>query len=247
MHLAPSSLPASRTAFFLDFDGTLADIVTDPALASVDQRTLAALGSLQRAASGAVAVVSGRGMDQLDRMLRPLRLPLAGVHGLERRTAEGETLEVAVDGAAQQRLEQAVRSFAERHDGLLAEPKRGSVALHFRNRPELETDCLALAERVARDQPGVRLLHGKMVVEMKLAARTKGDAIADFMAETPFSGRRPFFAGDDVTDEAGFAVVNAMGGLSLKVGPGESCATHRIADTTSFRAWLATLAEGMAD
>ncbi|MBE0694422.1 MAG: trehalose-phosphatase [Aquamicrobium sp.] len=237
-------LPPSRTAFFLDFDGTLAQIVADPDRAAVGAETLAVLRRLEEVAGGAVAVVSGRSIAQLDRMLHPLRLPAAGVHGLERRDAAGTLLQTPVDADAQQRLAAAVSAFVEGRPGLLAEVKPGSVALHYRKRPELEADSLAFAIDLARGDGRIRLVEGKKVIEMKLAARTKGDAIADFMAEAPFSGRLPFFAGDDVTDEAGFALVNGMGGVSLKVGPGETHARYRVADTAAFAACLARLAAG---
>lgn len=235
-------LAPARTAFFLDFDGTLARIVSDPAQAAVAAPTLAALRRLHEAAGGAVAIVSGRIIAQLDAMLHPLRLPVAGVHGLERRNAAGAVFTTPFDAPAQHRITSALRRFVSERPGLLAEVKSGSVALHYRRRPELEADCRAFAAAAARAEPRVRIVEGKMVVELKLSARTKGDAIADFMAEPPFRGRRPFFAGDDATDEAGFAVVNAMDGVSLKVGPGETRARHRVEGIDAFIAWLERLA-----
>jgi len=240
--MLPDDLPPAQTAYFLDFDGTLAGIVPDPAQASVEPQTLAALDRLAALAGGAVAVVSGRSIAELDRMLDPLRLPLAGVHGLERRTADGTFMRTGIDAGAERRLVAAVGTFAGSRPGLLAEVKPGSVALHYRRRPELEAGCLAFATDLALADPRIRLVTGKKVVEMKLSARTKGDAIADFMAEAPFRGRRPFFAGDDTTDEAGFALVNATGGVSLKVGPGPTRARHRVEDRAAFAAFLNALA-----
>lgn len=237
-----TALTPSRTAFFLDFDGTLAPIAADPESVRVAPQTLAALGGLYRAAGGALAIVSGRSIDQLDRMLHPLRLPAAGVHGLERRGASGRRVRAPVDAEAERGLALLVGTFVEEKPGLLAEVKPGSVALHYRKRPEMGPDCLAFAAHLARDDRRIRLVEGKMVIEMKLFARDKGDAIADFMAEAPFSGRLPFFAGDDVTDEAGFERVNAMGGVSLKIGPGRTAARHRVPDGAAFAAWLERLA-----
>src|SRR5690606_22247844 len=231
-------------AFFLDFDGTLARIVPDPERASVVPQTMATLRRLRQAAGGAVAIVSGRSIAQLDRMLHPLRLPAAGVHGLERRNAAGAVFATPFDATAQRQLATAVGAFVGGRPGLLAEVKPGSVALHYRKRPEMEAASLAFAIDLARGDGRIRLVEGKKGIEMKLAARTQGDAIADFMAEAPFSGRLPFFAGDDVTDEAGFALVNGMGGVSLKVGPGETHARYRVADTAAFAACLARLAAG---
>ena len=238
----PHGLAPARTAFFLDFDGTLARIVPDPAQAAVGPEVLAALRQLAQAAGGAVAVVSGRSIAQLDRKLHPLRLPAAGVHGLERRDAGGRVSKTPFDAALHHRLAAAVGAFVGGRPGLLAEVKPGSVALHYRKRPEMAADCMGFATAQARADPRIRIVPGKMVVEMKLGPRTKGDAIADFMAEAPFSGRLPFFAGDDVTDEAGFVLVNGMGGVSLKVGPGETQARHRVDDIAAF----ADLLQGLA-
>lgn len=238
-----ASLSPSATAFFLDFDGTLAPIVTDPADARIAAHMHAALARLEHAAGGALAIVSGRSIAQLDRLLHPLRLPAAGVHGLERRDAAASLTRFPVDPASEFRIARLAGRFVKGRPGLLAEVKPGSVALHYRKRPELEADCLAFARETAREDSNIRVVEGRKVVEMKLSARSKGDAIADFMSEPPFRGRRPFFAGDDATDEAGFAIVNEMGGVSLKVGPGRTAARYRIADETAFAAWLAALNE----
>lgn len=242
-HLPP--LDVTRTAFFLDFDGTLAEIVDDPALAEIKPRTLAAVEKLAAAAGNAVAVVSGRSVAQLDRFLHPLRLPLAGVHGMERRMPDGRLMTTAVDEDAQDALQARVAAFAEANPGLLAEPKPGSVALHYRNRPDLGSTCGDLAEGLARADPRIRVVPGKMVFEMKLGTLTKADAIAAFMQEPPFRGRLPFFAGDDMTDEAGFELVNALDGISLKIGPGDTAARYRIADTATFARRLEALATGL--
>jgi trehalose 6-phosphate phosphatase len=231
-----------ETAFFFDFDGTLAHIVDDPERVVIVPSTLAAVDALRRRSAGAVAIVSGRSMAQLDRMLQPMLLPLAGVHGLERRTHAGRTLAVVIDAAAQDRLAAEIEAFVAARPGLLAERKPGSLALHFRQRPELQDACWTLAQSLAEADPGLRIVPGKMVIEMMLAKRTKGAAIADFMAEPPFEGRRPYFAGDDVTDETGFDVVNRMGGISVKVGPGDTCAHYRIPDVDAFARHLHELA-----
>lgn len=242
--LPAGGLDVATTAFFLDFDGTLAEIVANPDLAAVKSGTLADLGRLQALAGGAVAVVSGRSIAQLDGLLRPLRLPVAGVHGLERRDADGDLHSVPIDADRHRRLAGLVDAFVADRPGLVAETKPGSVALHYRQRPDLQSECLALAESLARTGGPIRLLRGKMVVEMTLAARTKGDAILAFMRERPFEGRRPWFAGDDVTDEAGFAAVNAMNGISVKVGRGPTYANHRVADVASIARHLKALSAG---
>lgn len=236
----------ASTAFFFDFDGTLAAIVDDPSAVTVDQQVIEALKAIRAAAAGAVAIVSGRSIRQLDDMLRPLRLPAAGVHGLERRRADGSVSRVQVDADAMMRVRTRAEALVRRYPGLLAEEKPGSVALHYRRRPELAAACLDLAEDLAADDGRVRVLRGKMVVEIKLADRTKADAIAEFMDEPPFAGRTPLFAGDDVTDEDGFAAVERLHGISIKIGSEETRAAHRVPDIARFHDWLVRLAAASA-
>lgn len=232
-------LPPRDTAFFLDFDGTLAELVSQPDRAAIHPEALAILQELQSAADGAIAVVSGRSIEQLDQMLFPLRLPLAGVHGAERRDASGRVRRVRYNAESEGRITASIADFVNARPGLLMEKKPGAVALHYRQRPELEAESRDFADALARQDPLVQLIGGKKVMEFKLSSRTKGDAIREFMAEAPFAGRRAFFAGDDATDEAGFAVVNGMGGISMKIGPGASAARHRKKNIPAFLDWLA--------
>lgn len=225
---APPVLSPTGTAFFLDLDGTLAEIVADPLEARVAPETLEALARLQEATQGALAVVSGRSLVQLETMLHPLHLPLAGVHGFERRESDGYVRRAEVDSDLLADLVTDVVDFTSRQRGVLAEAKSGSVALHYRKRPELETTCRAFAATLANRDRRIRLMPGKMVIELTLGSLTKGDAIAEFMTLRPFAGRVPLFIGDDVTDEAGFDVVNSMLGVSVKVGPGLTHANYRL-------------------
>jgi trehalose 6-phosphate phosphatase len=236
------SLPPSRTAFFLDFDGTLAEIVDDPLAVSIGDDVLEALARLSAASDGALAVVSGREIATLDGFLSPLRLPLGGAHGTERRDARGKIHRVEVDDRAIDRLAMELDRFAAVENGLLVERKRTSVALHYRRRPDLEERCRHLARSLVSQADGIAVLEGKMVVELKLSGRTKGDLIADFMAEEPFRGRRPVFFGDDVTDEDGFASLPRWSGISVKVGEGATAAAFRIRDPAALHAWLKRLA-----
>ncbi len=241
---APEHLTPNGTALFLDFDGTLAPIVADPAKVEVPKETLVVLGRLYAASGGAVAVVSGRPIAQLDRLLAPLRLPLAGVHGRERRSAERAVTTAPASGPELEAAVATLENFARDHPGTLVEEKPGSVALHYRQRAELESEALTLARDVAAASPTLRLLEGKMVAELCVGSLTKGDAISAFMAEAPFLGRRPVFIGDDVTDEEAFPVVNMLGGESIKVGPGATQAKGRFPDIGALEHWLARLARG---
>lgn len=226
----------NSTALFLDFDGTLVDIADQPHEVQVPSGLVQTLQALDGYLGGAVAVISGRPIAQIDDFLRPLQMPAAGVHGAERRSASGEITLMAtqpLDG-----VEQAARQLAARHAGLLVEGKRGSIALHYRQAPELEALCLAAMQAAVDASPGLTLLHGKMVIEAKASGSSKGRAIEDFMREAPFAGRTPLFVGDDVTDEAGFASVQRIGGLGVKVGEGPTVAAQRIATPEQFRQQL---------
>lgn len=230
------------TAFFFDFDGTLAEIAEDPRAVKVDADVLEALARLHELSGGAVAVVSGREIDALDRFLSPLRLHLGGAHGSERRDPKGRRHHVQADRQSIERLADDMDRFAANHEGLLVERKRTSVALHYRRRPDLEQACRQMAHAMARTS-GLALLEGKMVAELKLGGRTKGDLVADFMAEVPFRGRRPVFFGDDVTDEDAFSALPRWDGVSVKIGDGPTIATHRIPNPSALHAWLRGIAD----
>lgn len=229
-------LLTNSTALFLDFDGTLVDIAEQPQEVQVPAGLVQTLVLLKRYLDGAVAVVSGRPIGQIDDFLRPLQIAAAGVHGTERRGADGTMTLLSTHPL--DAVEQAARQLSNQHAGLLVEGKRGSVALHFRQAPELEALCVETMEAAVQASPGVTMLRGKMVVEAKPGGASKGGAIEEFMREPPFAGRTPLFVGDDVTDEAGFSSVQGMGGVGVKVGEGPSVASHRIATPELFRRQL---------
>jgi trehalose 6-phosphate phosphatase len=220
-------------AFFLDFDGTMVDIAPLPSAVHVPQPLLEVLQDLHDYLQGAVAVISGRPIAQIDAFLQPLQLAVAGVHGVERRSADG-VLHLLYAHPLD-RVEEAARELAALHPGLLVESKRGSLALHYRQRPELEAACIAAMQQAVAESPGITLLHGKMVVEAKPGGASKGLAIEAYLEEAPFAGRTPVFIGDDITDEVGFSTVQGLGGLGIKVGEGPTCAWRRLADPSALR------------
>ncbi|MGE0501366.1 MAG: trehalose-phosphatase [Rhizobiaceae bacterium] len=238
-----SDLDPGRTAFFLDFDGTLAPIVARPDEARIEPAVLDVVHRLQALTGGAVAILSGRAVDRLDRFLAPLVLPAAGVHGLQRRDAAGVLHEGPVDRAELTAASDTIDAFANPHLGLIVERKPASIALHYRQRPDLEPVILSIASRTEAAHPGLHLLRGKCVVELKAGDRTKGDALADFMREPPFAGRTPVVAGDDVTDEAAFAAANRLGGRSIKVGDGTTAAAFCVSGPHELHTRLLRLAE----
>lgn len=227
---------AAHTALFLDFDGTLVDLAPQPEAVQLVAGLVPALARLSTQLGGALAIVSGRTLSDLDGFLSPLRLPSAAEHGAQRRIAGGAAVSLAAPD-----LREVARRAAElmvHHPGLRVEVKSAAVALHYRHAPELEALCLQVMQEAAGNTPGVELLRGKFVFEVKPSGVSKGTAIAAFMAEPPFAGRIPLFAGDDTTDEAGFSAVQFMGGEGIKVGEGATLARYRCASPTALRQWL---------
>ena len=231
-------------ALFLDFDGTLIDLAPQPDAVIVPSGLVATLDALSHYLGGALALISGRPIEQIDAFIKPLHLPVAGVHGTERRRADGDMTLLSTHPL--QRVEQAALALAARHPQLRVENKRGSLALHYRQAPELETLCLQAMQAAVEQSPGLTLLRGKMVVEAKPGGASKGHAIEAFMQEPPFAGRRPVFVGDDFTDEVGFATVQRLQGLGVKVGEGSSVAWQRIASPATLRYQLQTAAASKA-
>ncbi len=241
----PDPPAPAQIALFLDFDGTLVELADHPEAIVIEPDMVSTLNSLNEATRGALAIITGRDIAAIDRFLDPLLLPVAGIHGLTRRDA-ARNVHLPPDGDAfLNAAERSLASFAARESGLLIERKTASIALHFRARPELETECIARLETLAEDFSGIEIKRGKMVVEAKPDHAHKGTAISDFMAEPPFKGRMPVFAGDDVTDEDAFVAVNALGGLSIKIGDGMTAARYEVAQRAAFTAWLGRMAENV--
>lgn len=220
-------------ALFLDFDGTLVDLAPQPDAVIVPSGLVHTLGELNHYLGGALAVISGRPIEQIDAFLQPLRLPVAGVHGTERRAFDGVVSLMSTHPL--ERVQEAALALAAQHPQLRVEIKRGSVALHYRLAPELEPLCLQVMQDAVAHSPGLTLLHGKMVIEAKPRDASKGHAIEAFLHEPPFAGRMPVFVGDDFTDEVGFSTVQRMQGLGIKVGEGATVAWHRLASPAALR------------
>jgi trehalose 6-phosphate phosphatase len=233
-------------ALFLDFDGTLVAIADRPDDVRLDPGTRVALADLNGLLSGALAIVTGREIAAVDRFLAPLRLSIAGVHGLMRRDARGRTWTSPFDAGLPAAIEKAVSPLLQKYPGLLVERKFGAVALHYRDHPELEQVSIDALESAVGELKQTEIKRGKMVVEVKAIGGNKGAAVADFLKEEPFAGRRAVFAGDDVTDEDAFVLVNARDGISIKVGPGPTAATYRTSGTAAFLEWLRRLPAQLA-
>lgn len=235
---ALSRLSVASTALFLDFDGTLARLVDRPENVRVDAHALASLARCFEVLDGALAIVTGRDLASMDAFLAPHVFPASGVHGFEMRDGAGQIHRLPADLDALAQVETTLQACAERHDGLLLETKPGSIALHYRQRPELGPACERWVRDALADAPDLRVMLGKKVVEVKAHSGDKGQAIAAFLEHPPFLGRTPVFIGDDVTDEVAFREINARGGISIKVGSGESVAGYRLADPGEVHDWL---------
>jgi trehalose 6-phosphate phosphatase len=197
-------------AYFLDVDGTLIDIAETPDSVS-----------------------------DLKERLGTLHLPMAGQHGLERRDAAGRLWMHAAPPAAKTMIKEALAPILARHPLLLLEDKGLTLALHYRRAPHLAAYAQRLMARMAQEAGGgLEVQHGKRVVELKPSGLDKGTAVAEYLAEPPFVGRKPVFIGDDRNDEHGFAEVNRLHGVSIKVGKGSSCARYRLSDVAAVRNWL---------
>jgi len=237
-------MPDSEAALFLDFDGTLVDLAPQPDAVSVHPDLPDLLSRLCAGLDGALAVVSGRPVEEIDRQLAPLVLCVAGVHGVERRGADGRLRRIALDEPNEATV--LVDALCRRHPALRVEHKLCAIALHYRQAPELEDECLAVMTQALTRSRGMALLHGKMVLELKPQRATKGSAVTDFLDEPPFRLRRPWYLGDDVTDESAFEIVQSLGGVTVKVGEGQSLAAYRLPDPGAVRQWLAQAAAALA-
>jgi trehalose 6-phosphate phosphatase len=229
----------AECAFFLDVDGTLLEIADTPSAVRVDMELLELIGRLSRVSGGALALISGRSISDLEELLGARRIPLAGQHGLERRDAAGRLWIHAAPPAAKCSFKEALAPVLARHPGLLLEDKGLTLALHYRLAPHLAAYAHRLMARLMGEAGGgLELQKGKRVIEIKPAGIDKGTAVAEYLAESPFRGRHPVFIGDDLNDEHGFAEVNRVGGISIKVGPGASCARYRLPHVAAVRHWL---------
>jgi trehalose 6-phosphate phosphatase len=186
-----------------------------------------------------MALVSGRAISDLEKLLGALHLPLAGQHGLERRDAAGRLWIHAAPPAAKCAIKEALAPVLARHPGLLLEDKGLTLALHYRQAPHLASYAQRLMARLANEaNAGLEVQRGKCVAEVKPAGIDKGTAVAEYLTESPFKGRRAVFIGDDLNDEHGFAEVNRLDGISIRVGKGPSCARFRLRDVAAVRRWL---------
>lgn len=237
-HARYPALSGGQYAFFFDVDGTLAAIQSRPEAVFIPEQVIAQLQQLSALSQGALALVSGRPIEQLDALAAPWYGPAAGVHGAERRDAEGNLQRISLPVEVEQSLRAELQDAMASWPGTQLEVKGMAFALHYRQAMQHEQDVMRLAEQSVKRFPGLALQPGKCVVEIKPAGIDKGAAISDFMQQPPFAGRTPVFIGDDLTDEKGFLAVNARQGVSIKVGEGSTQAHYRLHDVDAVYGWL---------
>ncbi|HET7371107.1 MAG TPA: trehalose-phosphatase, partial [Gammaproteobacteria bacterium] len=197
------------------------------------------LRDLERATGGAIALITGRAITDVDGLFAPLQLPVAGQHGIERRGADGHRAQHAEAARKLDAARQALTEFAGRYAGLIFEDKGETLALHYRGAPTARGAAhWLMKQQLEQLGPEFMLQHGKMIFELRPSGRDKGTAIEEFMQEPPFKTRTPVFIGDDKTDEDGFRVVNQSGGHAIKVGAGRTAAPWHLTDAVAVLHWL---------
>jgi trehalose 6-phosphate phosphatase len=232
-----------QCAILLDIDGTILDFAPSPQQVWVPTELRQTLMRLNELTGGALALVSGRSLADIDLIFSPLELAAIGGHGAElRATPSGKVVMRAEPlGAA---LKRRLAGVSELGPGVLAEDKGYSLALHYRLAPDKAGAVRAAVEKICADAtPGtVEILPGKLVVEIKPAGINKANAVCELMEFAPFTKRNPIFIGDDITDEPVFGIVSQFGGLGFSVGRVAAHVNGHFEKPESVRAWLARIA-----
>ena len=229
-------LKGGETALFLDFDGTLVELASAPDAIVPVPRLADHIAQLSRRLDGRCAIISGRAIDDIEQHIGPLSVAMAGSHGSDIRSASGDP----IGGGAKSlppEIENALRTYAKDND-IDYEHKAHGGALHYRSNPDEGPSAVAFAEELAAKH-GWEAQGGKCVIELVAGTGDKGSAVRAFMASEVFAGAKPIFIGDDLTDEAGFAACQELGGMGILVGEREgSCAQFHLPDVASVHKWL---------
>jgi len=230
--------PDARWALFLDLDGTLLDVCAKPERVVAPYDVIRLLPALQRTFNGAVALLSGRPIRDVDRILFPLQLPCAGLHGAERRSSDGRLSRLTVDDVVLTEVRSAVAGVGGRQ-GVRIEDKRMGFALHTREAPSAYEGTEASITDIAEQSHGVfRVLRGCNIIELVPRLASAGHALLAFLEEPAFAGRRPLVFGDDETDADAFRAAIERDGVAIAVGDHAPPSEHRVASPRDCRMLL---------
>jgi trehalose 6-phosphate phosphatase len=235
-------IPSLQWCLFLDVDGTLIELTDSPLDTFADPELKTLLSQVSERLGGALALISGRSIEYLDALFSPLRLPAAGLHGVERRKASGIMHGASFVDTQLTAARAAVNALVEAQPGISVEDKGRTLAVHFRMAPQREAAVRQALIDIAKPLgSNYHIQEGSMVLEIKPRGFTKASAIKAFMQEPPFSGRKPVFVGDDLTDQDGFKMVEDQGGISIAVGD-RVTGQFRFDTVAAVRAWLQEIA-----
>jgi trehalose 6-phosphate phosphatase len=238
----PPPPPALDWCLFLDVDGTLIELTDTPSQTFADAEIKSLLSEAGERLGGAVALISGRKIATLDELFAPLKLPAAGLHGVERRKMDGSIQGASFVDAQLEPARASLKALVAAHPGTLFEDKERTIAVHFRTAPHFAQAMRDAVVEIAKPLgSNYHIQGGKMLYEIKPRGFSKATAIQAFMKEPPFRGRRPVFIGDDLTDRDGFAMVEEHGGLSIAVGDHVQARYH-LGDVTAVRGLLRQIA-----
>jgi trehalose 6-phosphate phosphatase len=232
-----------KCALLLDIDGTILDLAPAPQQVWVPAGLRQTLARLDASTGGALALVSGRSLNDIDLIFSPLELAAIGGHGAELRTAAGAEPVMRAKPLSTA-LKRRLASITELGPGILAEDKGYSLALHYRLAPERGDAVRAAVDKACATAPAgtVEILPGKLVVEIKPAGINKATAVCELMDYPPFANRNPIFIGDDTTDVPVFGIISRFGGLGFSVGRVAADVNGHFEKPESVRAWLARIA-----
>jgi len=237
-----------QSAILLDIDGTLLDLAPTPREVWVPPGLSKTLGRLLMRTSGALALVSGRSLNDIDLIFAPEQFPAVGGHGAEMRISADSEAVATHAPPMDKELKRRLAAIAKLSPGILLEDKGYSLALHYRLAPHAEKAIYEAVSLIRADLPNapIEVLPGKCVCEIKHSGFNKATGVLELMTHEPFKGRRPIFIGDDVTDEAVFGIMPDLGGLAFSVGRRAKGVADHFDEPRDVREWLAHLLDDEA-